>query len=243
MDNINLVGYENMSLSSIYELFLTRYLKEFGESKAIKVSKEIESNNKIKNFVNSLIFENQLPNYLDILATLNSTPYFLFSKSESLCLGCLIILEYWDEHRNANSKNLSSKDVTGIAISIIHQCSKLKFDRTDSFFMRYYLDVETHLKTKQRNMTLNSEITNYRAFTIKKSSGPFEYPLNLNPDYLYMHLELELDGEIYILKEDVYYDYFEDDLEKFEENKKFMLKITNYDIVHRDGLYYLRKKV
>jgi hypothetical protein len=242
MSNVSLVGYENMSCKSIYELYVTRYIMEFGEMKTIKVSQEIESNHKIKSYVDSFLLKNTLPNYIDIIAVLNLSPYFLLSKGETLCLASLIILEYWNEVCNESSKNFASKEVTGIAISIIHQCSRLKYDRADNLFTRFYEDIEFHLKLTQRKDTYSSEYKNYRSFIIKKSSGPFEFPLNLKPDVLCIHLELEFEGDIYKLTEEIFYDYFEEDLEKFQVNKKYMLKISNYDIVYRDGLYWLRKK-
>lgn len=82
---------------------------------------------------------------------------------------------------------------------------------------------------------------NFRVFIIRKSSGPFEYPFNINPDYCFMKLELELDGETYLLKEDIPFDYFDEELDKFQVNKKFILKITNYKVEQVGDKYVLSR--
>lgn len=242
MSNISLVGYENMSCNSIYELFLSRYIKEFDLERAIKVSQEIESSSHIKDYINALMFDNLFPNYLDIVHNLNSSSYFLLSKGETICLASLIILEYWNQGFNENSKFVAPKNVTQIAINIINQCSRLKSDKADNLFTRFYQDIEAHLKLAHRKKSLSLENPNYINFIIKKSAGPFEFPLNLNPDYCYMQLELESDGDIYMLKEDIFYDYLEEDLEKFQVNKTYRLKISNYNIEQRGGVDILVKK-
>ena len=77
-------------------------------------------------------------------------------------------------------------------------------------------------------MKLNEK--KYSVFTIKKISGPYEYPFNLDPENLYIKLELELDGEIYLFKENIPFDYFKEDLDAFQVNKKHIINMNNYNI-------------
>ncbi len=239
MDNISLNSYENLPFKVIFNLFVSRYVKEYGEFKAIKISKEIEATSKVNDYINALLSENHFPSYIDILSILNSTSFFLFSKGETLCLGSLMILGYWNDLGNENSNLLSSKEVSGIAISIIHQCSITKFKRDDNLFTRFYLDINTHTKSTQMEKITQPSDKNYRVFIVRKSSGPHEYPFNINPEYNYMNLELELDGSTYLLKDEIHFDYFEEELEKYQVNKKFILKITNYKIEQSGDKYVL----
>lgn len=231
----------DLPFKDIFEIFLKRYVNDFGEVKAREVLMKVNSSKKINALLDKIYFANVTPTSMDIIATLNAISYFVFSKGETLCLGSLTTVRLWFESVDKDNSSTSAEMFSKLAADIIYGCNRTKFNRADNLFTRFYNDLESNIKTQETKKIIQAADKNYVAFLIRKSSGPFEYPFNIDPNYNYIELQLQFDEEIYFLKKQIPFDHYEEDLDEFKANKTYIINITNYKIEHRNGIRWLIK--
>lgn len=242
MSNLNINSFEDLSCKEVFDIYVKRYIHELGDGDpqhALEIGTQVSLNGIIDRYVKRLHSECKPPTYQEIFSILNAPPFFFkWFNSETLCLGALMVLTYWHELGNTNSEIISARNTTRIAKSIIQECSNMESVTTNNFYIRFYRDIEEELK--KVNMEDNSQPanSNFRAFIIRKVSGPLEYPFNVNPDICYYNLELEFEGEIYLLREEKPFDFI-DENGTYQINKRLFLKITDYSVERRNGFKVL----
>lgn len=242
MRNPNINSFEDLSCKEVFDLYVKRYILELGEGDpqhALEVSTQVSLNGIIDSYIKRLHSECKPPTCQEIFSILNSPPFFFkWFNSETLCLGALMVLTYWHELGNTNSEIISARNTTRIAKSIIQECSMTESVTSNNFFIRFYRDIEEELKKFKMIDNSQPVNSNYRAFVIRKISGPLEYPFNVNPDICYYNLELEFESEIYLLKEEKPFDFI-DENGTYQVNKRLLLKITDYAVERRNGIKVL----
>ena len=96
--------------------FLGLYNKEYGDAKGLEVISKVINSNKIQNFINRLRSERLNPGEDGFITVVNSIPYFLFSKSETLGYGTLCAIHKWLQESSNDDFQLSNK-VISVALS------------------------------------------------------------------------------------------------------------------------------
>jgi hypothetical protein len=69
---------------------------------------------------------------------INSHGFFLWSKEETVCMGALEIVVRWSEEKIEISSPEEIEIIKIIMINIIDECSRLKYNKFENFFKRYY---------------------------------------------------------------------------------------------------------
>lgn len=109
-----------------YNNFAKEFKREYGEAKYKEIFNKIHSSTKVTNLINLSRQKRLVPNQKDYLNCLNTIFYFIFSKAETLAMGCLIALEKWNQECN-NELHLADEYVLNhIAEGIIRECSQTK---------------------------------------------------------------------------------------------------------------------
>ncbi|MFM7014769.1 hypothetical protein [Flavobacterium sp.] len=232
--DINEIQY--FTCKELFDLYVKRYIQEIGDPKnVLEIGTHVSLNGIIDNYIKKKHLECKPPTCREIFLILKSPPFFFrWYTSDTLCLGSLMVLTYWNEISNTNFEIISAKEVTSIAKVIINKCSGMESASSNNFFSRFYRDIELELENRKMIDIPKPADSNYRAFIIKKSSGPLEYPFNVNPNFCYYNFELEFEGEMYLLREEKPIDFI-DENGTYQVNKRLLLKITDYVLEHRNG--------
>ncbi len=130
----------------IYEAFASEYIFEFGEAAKIEITSKVGYADAVGKYIDSLILSGRLPNETDVSALLVSSSYFMFAKSEKLCLGGLILIIFWKESAEFNILSYKAADLSKVMCDLIILCSKMKFSKRDNFFERFYDSINTLTK-------------------------------------------------------------------------------------------------
>lgn len=121
----------DMALNIFGEL----YAKDYGELKAKEIAGKIHTSPKINNLIRRCELENVNITSIAITSTLNTIPYFMFSKAETLCLASLVALDKWNHTCNIITENSKVKH---ILYNIVVETARLKTSNPDNFFTRLY---------------------------------------------------------------------------------------------------------
>lgn len=124
------------------EEFVKQYIFEYGEKKFQKIVEVVQTSQKIKEYLNNVIASSVTPSAKGLQNLLNSHPYFLFAKEETICVGCLGVITRWEgmyyiktgSHYDGRYDEL----VTEVMVSVIDQCQSLKYVQSDNFFKRFF---------------------------------------------------------------------------------------------------------
>ncbi|GAA4092638.1 hypothetical protein [Mucilaginibacter panaciglaebae] len=138
-------GMKKMPFNELTDIIAYRYVYEYGEQKAREVIGKVEQSAKIEQHVFQWMVNGFTPSSKDIMSILNTMPYFLFAKGETLCLGALTILNYWNTV--ANEENTIT--ATQIGVNVIIDSNRVKLKSNNNFFTRLYQEIDNQLKAKK----------------------------------------------------------------------------------------------
>jgi len=108
------------------ETYKKWFLREYGERKYRTINSKINSSNKVRKLI-LLSQEKQVPLLeLDYIHCLKETPYFLFSKADTLAMGAVLFLELWHNQLNQDYSYLDQSSLINVFYGIFHECDKFK---------------------------------------------------------------------------------------------------------------------
>lgn len=107
---------------SIVDAYALKYIKEFGERKAKVINEKIMTSNKLSGLISKSRYERIPISSKTYLYTLNSIPYFVFSRGQTQALAALLSLDRWHVEVNRDLKLLNSGQLLALAKSIIREC-------------------------------------------------------------------------------------------------------------------------
>jgi hypothetical protein len=121
-------------------LFLEQYQFEFGEKKSLEIAEKIQSSEKVFLYINQMLMAKLNPAPKDLILLMNSIPYFMFAKEETLCLGGLIVLSKWMSNtfdiNNLYGSNAAA--ITKICADFIIECNENKYKKSNNMFTRLF---------------------------------------------------------------------------------------------------------
>ena len=134
---------ERFTAIQLIDFYSERYVYEFGEKKLIEVVSKIMDSDKAKNLMSQCYRLGLFPTSKEVTGHINTIPYFLFAKAETLCLGSLTVIGFLEREieNEQHFAKIWGKEHTPLIINIINDCNNLKINRGDSFFSRFYTDV------------------------------------------------------------------------------------------------------
>lgn len=139
-------GMKKMPFNELTDIVAYRYVYEYGEQKAREVISKVEQSAKIEQYVFQWMVNGYTPSSKDITSILNTLPYFLFAKGETMCLGALTILNYWDKVVNEEDTITATK----IGVNVIIDCNRIKLKSNDNFFTRLFQEIDSQLKARKK---------------------------------------------------------------------------------------------
>jgi hypothetical protein len=107
---------------NVVDAYALKYIKEFGERKAKAINEKVMTSNKISGLISKSRHERIPISARTYLYTLNSIPYFVFSRGQTQALAALLSLDRWHIEVNTDLKLLNSGQLLALAKSIIRDC-------------------------------------------------------------------------------------------------------------------------
>lgn len=123
---------------ALTDLFLQQYMYEYGEKKAKEIFNKVETSPKIADYIRHLDAKQTMPSSKELALLLNSITFFIFSKSETLCLGKLATISLWQIRVETLSNILNEDEIIKICADVIVDSDKTKTHITDNFFSRFF---------------------------------------------------------------------------------------------------------
>lgn len=128
----------SLNYEYLFEVFGNQFIYEHGESKAQELIGTVKATPKVQSYLEALLLRSNYPNSQEVMTLLNSTTYFVFKKSESICLGALIVAMMGLDQYEVYVEKINGEIKTRIVTEIILASLKMKMMKTDSFFDRYF---------------------------------------------------------------------------------------------------------
>jgi hypothetical protein len=107
---------------NVVDSYAIRYAGAFGQDKALAVNKRIMTSNKISGLIARSRHHGYSPSHLDYLHTINTIPYFIFSRGQTQALAALLALDRWHVEVNMQLNLLSPDSMLTRAELIIQEC-------------------------------------------------------------------------------------------------------------------------
>lgn len=93
----NVNPLDSLRAAQLSAAFIELYAAEYGMKKAEVIYNKVRFSSKMAKYIDHLKTQKLDPGVDGFLAILNSIPYFIFSKGETLCMGALIAINKWLE--------------------------------------------------------------------------------------------------------------------------------------------------
>lgn len=143
------------SSEDLIVLYLGLYNQEYGNKKGVEILSKIQSSNKISEFITRLRIEKLSPGNDGFITIVNSIPYFLFSKGETLGYGSLFAIQQWIEQSSNDTFQLDKNTIHRIIVETIYRAlrTKINLSGTPTFFNKYFDLLENLLNNSNNNST------------------------------------------------------------------------------------------
>lgn len=124
---MNLPLIYSYEYNEILDLFISSYIKEFGELKFRTILDKVMTSSKISGLISTARYHNIPPSANNILNCLNEIPYFIFSRGQTQAVAALITLERWNEEVNSHQYLLDYDGLKNRAIRILEESKSTFF--------------------------------------------------------------------------------------------------------------------
>lgn len=116
-----------LSYDQIVLVYTGTYAKIYGQAKVTSVFERVVTSNKISGLISRSKFSRRAITPLDILHTLNSIPYFMFAKPETLSYAGLMVMARWKKEVNEDLFLLDDFELKTDATILIEKATGLPF--------------------------------------------------------------------------------------------------------------------
>jgi hypothetical protein len=112
---------DRLTYEEIQILFTKTYVNDLGEAKYIKIAEKILTSNKMSNLLSRSRYQNIAVAPKDLLHTINSIPYFMFTSNRNQALAGLLALQRWNNDVNIGFTLANEETLKRMAIEIIKE--------------------------------------------------------------------------------------------------------------------------
>jgi hypothetical protein len=126
------------SPEKIFTEFAQQYIIENGKDKFEQLSNIVRYSTSIRYYLERLLLESKRPRFDELQKIINSHNYFLWSKEETVCMAGLEIIIRWSDEKVQNLDSEEEEIIKVLMINMIDECSRLKYNKFENFFKRYY---------------------------------------------------------------------------------------------------------
>jgi hypothetical protein len=133
-----------LPLDEVINTYFEVYMKALGDKKFKEVFTKVQTSEKILNLIGRLRREKLSLGDKGLISYLNSVPYFLISKAETVAAGSLITVVLYLEYSKNDTFQLPIDDLhKSIRKTIIQlEATKLNLGGKPTLFDRYFKEVE-----------------------------------------------------------------------------------------------------
>lgn len=121
------IALDFLSYDQIVLVYTGTYARIYGQAKATSVFEKVVTSNKISGLISRSKFSRRAITPLDILHTLNSIPYFMFAKPETLSYAGLMVMARWKKEVNEDLFLLDDFELKTDATILIEKAMGLPF--------------------------------------------------------------------------------------------------------------------
>ncbi len=112
-------------MSTIANDFVYEYTNEYGSKKLAKVLSKVENSRKTKSTLKQLENLRIIPNHNDIVTTILSIPYFMFANKITVAMGCVFLIELWDEQINNRYHIAGNSELASLHFDVKNNCGRM----------------------------------------------------------------------------------------------------------------------
>lgn len=136
------------SFDELIKLYLGLYFQEYGKKKGVEVISKIQTSKKIQVFITRIRIEKLNPGDAGFITMVNSIPYFLFSKGETLGAGALLSIQQWIDQTSMDTFKLNDSTIHSMIVETIFRAEKTKVNLSGNltFFDKYYSVLDNAFK-------------------------------------------------------------------------------------------------
>ena len=116
---MSLVNFSALDYSEILDKCFEIYQRDFGANKFSKVFQKVVTSDKLNGMIGEAQGRMVPPGTEDILARLNTIPYFMFSRNETQAIAALLVLQRWHEMVNVHQNLLNEEGLKLRAMGIL----------------------------------------------------------------------------------------------------------------------------
>ena len=130
------------------------YNQEYGNKKGLEILSKIQLSKKVHEFITRLRMEELSPGDDGFITVVNSIPYFLFSRAETLGYGALFAIQQWVEQSSNDTFQLNKNTIHRIVVETIFRAERTKVNLSGNltFFHKYFSLLEHVLNNLVDNL-------------------------------------------------------------------------------------------
>jgi len=130
-------NFRKIPFEDVIDIIGKQYIFDYGESKAIDVLRKMGDAPKVAELFFRIHVQKKMPTPNELLYFINGLSFYLFAKSETICLAAVSFCAQGFKETN----DLSNEDAVSYLMQIVYQCEKMKFNKSNTFYTRIYANL------------------------------------------------------------------------------------------------------
>jgi len=131
-------NFKKLPFEVVNDIIGTQYIFENGEAKTIEIMKKLANSQKVTDLSMRMRVAGDIVSPNDLLYFVNGLSFFLFSKSETVCIAAISIAMFRFKEYGELTTNTMNGDIVGYLMEIVNRCERMKFNKSDTFYTRVY---------------------------------------------------------------------------------------------------------
>ena len=136
---INATDFNLFKIDHLILVFVDLYERKNGMTKVKEIERKVTNSKRINLIAYNSI--STIPTANNLLESLHSIPYFIFSSAETIGLGALIALKGCIFRANPEYLNMTDGEWHSLLVEIIFKCERWKIYTRSNFFNEYYQSI------------------------------------------------------------------------------------------------------
>lgn len=128
----------NVPYEEFFRILENQYIYEYGEKHAYEIMSKAGINPKVVNFQLRLRVTGDIAQPDKLIYFVNSLPFLLFSKSETICIVAVTLAYIRFQEVDSKKYPLGNEPVMKHLLEIVLRCEKTKFIKRETFYTRFF---------------------------------------------------------------------------------------------------------
>lgn len=138
MTQEDLENFKKIPFEIVNDIIGTQYIYENGESKTISIMKKLADSQKVTDLSTRMCLAGDIASASELIYFVNGLSFFLFSKSETICLATISIAVLRFRAYGELITDSINNDIVAYILEVCYKCERMKFNRSDTYYTRVY---------------------------------------------------------------------------------------------------------